>query len=76
LFKAEVGLKLNTFLSNRRVERAADLLQSTEMQIKEITYSAGYSQASSFVRAFEKRFGSSPTNYRRQRFVLRNSRFD
>jgi AraC-like DNA-binding protein len=76
LFKAAVGLNLNTFLSNRRVERAADLLQSTEMQIKEITYSAGYSQASSFVRAFERRFGSSPTNYRRQRFVLRNSRSD
>jgi AraC-like DNA-binding protein len=76
LFKAAVGLNLNTFLSNRRLERAADLLQSTEMQIKEITYCAGYSQAPSFVRAFERRFGSSPTNYRRQRFVLRNSRSD
>jgi AraC-like DNA-binding protein len=76
LFKGEVGLNLNTFRSNRRVEKAADLLQFTEMQIKEITYCAGYSQAPSFVRAFQKRFGSSPTNYRRQRLAPRKSRSD
>jgi len=76
LFKAATGLRLNTFLSNRRVERAAHLLRSTEMQIKEITFDAGYSQAPSFVRAFQRRFGSTPTDYRQQRFMLRNSRSD
>lgn len=76
LFKAATGLTLNTFLSNSRVERAAYLLRSTEMQIKEITFDAGYSQAPSFVRAFQRRFGSTPTNYRQQRLMLRNSRSD
>ncbi|MGC2301574.1 MAG: AraC family transcriptional regulator [Acidobacteriaceae bacterium] len=76
LFKAALGLSLNSYLSNRRVERAAQLLRSTEMQIKEITYDAGYKQVPSFVRAFHKRFGASPTRYRRQRKTLTNSRLD
>ena len=75
LFKAEAGQSLNTFLANRRVEQAAWLLRSTEMRIKEITYGAGYKQAPSFVRAFQRRFGASPSEYR-QRFQLTNSRFD
>ena len=66
LFKAEKGISLNTFLSNRRVDRAAYLLRSTEMRIKEITYDAGFKQVPSFVRAFQRRFGASPSRYRRQ----------
>jgi AraC-like DNA-binding protein len=76
LFKATQGVSLNSFLANRRMERAAQLLRSTEMQIKEITYDAGYKQVPSFVRAFHKRFGASPTRYRMQRRTLTNSRLD
>lgn len=76
LFKAEKGISLHAFLANRRVERAAHLLRSTRMQIKEITWEAGFKQVPSFVRAFQRRFGSSPTRYRRQRLRLTNSRFD
>ncbi|HEY1501639.1 MAG TPA: AraC family transcriptional regulator [Acidobacteriaceae bacterium] len=76
LFKAEKRISLNTFLSNQRVDQAAHLLRSTEMRIKEITYGAGYKQVPSFVRAFQRRFGASPTRYRRQRLRLTNSRFD
>jgi AraC-like DNA-binding protein len=76
LFKAAQGVSLNSFLANHRMERAAQLLRSTEMQIKEITYDAGYKQVPSFVRAFHKRFGASPTRYRMQRMTLTNSRLD
>lgn len=76
LFRAAQGVSLNSFLSDRRLERAAQLLRSTEMLIKEITYDAGYKQAPSFVRAFQRRFGASPTSYRRQRMRLTNSRLD
>ncbi len=60
LFKAAQGVSLNRFLSDRRVERAAQLLSSTEMQIKEITYDAGYKQVPSFVRAFHEDLGKAP----------------
>jgi len=68
LFKAQIGESLNSYLANLRLEKAAELLRSTEMQIKEITYTVGYNHASSFDRAFRKRFRSSPNRYRsRQR---------
>jgi transcriptional regulator GlxA family with amidase domain len=66
LFKAQVGLSLNFHLANERLGRAAELLRETEMRVKEITYSVGYSQEPSFNRAFKKKFDCSPVNYRRQ----------
>ena len=64
LFKATVGVSLQSFLSNLRLERAAELLESTDMPIKEISYQVGYRHAPSFVRAFRKKIGSSPNDYR------------
>jgi transcriptional regulator GlxA family with amidase domain len=76
LFKAQTGLSLNVFRANERLERAADLLRCTEMQVKEITYSVGYGQEPSFTRAFKKRFDTSPIIYRRQqRLFSKASRF-
>jgi AraC-like DNA-binding protein len=75
LFKAKMGFSLTIFLAERRMEKAADLLRSTEMRIKEITFIVGYQQEPSFVRAFRKKFECTPTSYRhQQRLRLRNSR--
>jgi AraC-like DNA-binding protein len=78
LFKAQTGLSLKGFLTEKRLGKAAFLLRTTEMRIKEITYLCGYSQGPSFDRAFHKKFRCSPTDYRnqqRQPIVLRNSLF-
>jgi AraC-like DNA-binding protein len=69
LFKAQVGLSLAIFLTNRRMDKAADLLRHTDMRVKEITYSVGYQQGPSFVRAFRRRFECTPTHYRYQQRV-------
>lgn len=75
LFKARTGQSLNVFLVQRRLDKAAGLLRSTEMRVKEITYSVGYCQEPSFVRAFKRRFDCSPTIYRsQQRLMTRKSR--
>jgi AraC-like DNA-binding protein len=66
LFKTVTGCSLQSYLSNSRLERAAELLQSTEMRVKEISYGSGYRHAASFVRAFRNKFGSSPNSYRGQ----------
>jgi AraC family transcriptional regulator, arabinose operon regulatory protein len=74
LFKTSTGSSLQNFLSNWRLEKAAGLLQSTEMPVKEISYFVGYRHAPSFVRAFRKRYGYSPNDYRnQQRLMLSNS---
>jgi AraC-like DNA-binding protein len=64
LFKTATGFSLQTFLTNCRLQLALDLLHSTEMPIKEISYRAGYRHAPSFVRAFRNKFGASPSGYR------------
>ncbi len=70
LFKATTGVSLQSFLFSRRLEAAAGLLQSTEMPVKEVSYSVGYKHAPSFVRAFRTKFGSSPNDYRNQQRSL------
>lgn len=74
LFKSETGVSLTAFLEQQRMKRAAELLRSTEMRVKEITHSIGYQHEPSFNRAFQKNFRCTPTDYRKQqRVLLRNS---
>jgi len=76
LFKAATGVSLQSFLSSVRLAKAAELLQTTDMPIKEISYHVGYRHAPSFVRAFRGKVGSSPNDYRsQQRIVLSDSKF-
>jgi AraC-like DNA-binding protein len=65
LFKQETGIHISALLSESRLRMAAQLLSTTEMEIKEIAYVAGYQHHSSFVRAFQRRFQKSPKEYRR-----------
>jgi AraC-like DNA-binding protein len=66
LFKTQVGMGLKSFLTDRRLNRAAFFLQTTQMTIKEISYLSGYSQSPNFDRAFQRKFRCSPTCYRNQ----------
>ena len=77
LFKAETGVSLRSYLATSQLEMAAELLKSTDLRVKEVSYRAGYRHEPSFVRAFRNKFGSTPGDYRtRQRLALRDSRFD
>lgn len=65
LFRKETGLELRHFLLEAKLEKAADLLRNTEMQIKEISHIIGYHHVPSFDRVFRKNFKMSPADYRR-----------
>jgi len=64
LFKQATGLALGHLLSEKRLQRAANLLTSTNLSIKEIACAVGYEHGSSFTRAFERRFEQAPRQYR------------
>lgn len=64
LFKAETGLELRHFLLDAKLEKAAELLRNTDMQIKEISHTIGYHHVPSFDRVFRKKFKLSPAEYR------------
>jgi AraC-like DNA-binding protein len=66
LFKQETGVHLSDLVSARRLNAAAELLTTTDMEVKQIAYFVGYGHHSSFVRAFHKRFGQSPKRYRQR----------
>jgi AraC-like DNA-binding protein len=66
LFKHETGLRMGEWLNEQRLQRAALLLESSYLSIKEITHTVGYEHPSSFIRAFERRFTQPPARYRKR----------
>lgn len=66
LFKTETGMELRHFLVDARLDKAAELLRRTDMQIKEISHVIGYQHVPSFDRVFRRKFRSTPLDYRRE----------
>jgi len=71
LVKEETGVGLGHLLAEQRLTRAAELLSSSNLSVKEIADTVGYEHASSFIRAFERRFTQPPRVYRRQNVRLK-----
>jgi len=54
------------WLMNRRLLRAKELLQTTDIPLKELCKMVGYRRSSNFVTAFRKKFGVTPGSFRRE----------
>lgn len=63
-FKQVTGLSLNLYICRRKVERAMELLRTTDSCITEIASSVGFENISYFNRSFRRFAGVSPTMYR------------
>jgi AraC-like DNA-binding protein len=63
-FKAETGHTFGDWLRHVRIMNAALLLTSSPKSVKEIWVEVGYNHASNFDHEFQKRFGTSPSEYR------------
>jgi AraC-like DNA-binding protein len=59
------GLKFNDLLNRAKYIHAKQKLQDTQMSIKEISESLGYSDPAHFSRAFQRWSGFSPTKFRK-----------
>lgn len=71
IFRAMVGEPLGQHVQRVRLETAVVQLQTSTRSVLEIALDAGYESAAAFSRAFEQRFGVSPTQCRRtHRFEL------
>ncbi|MBP3742789.1 MAG: helix-turn-helix transcriptional regulator, partial [Treponema sp.] len=53
------------FVSDKRLEKARQLLESTDLSIKEITAEVGYNDQNYFSRIFKNKYGLSPKEYRK-----------
>lgn len=67
LFKKEVGLTPIAYVRQQRLERAALLLLTTVLRVKQIRLEVGAHDPSHFARDFREHFGTSPCNFRRAR---------
>jgi AraC-like DNA-binding protein len=65
LFRQQGGERFTDYLSRRRLERAASMLRSYDMPIHAIAASCGYRDQAYFANAFRRRYGCSPTTWRR-----------
>ncbi|MHB0937618.1 MAG: cupin domain-containing protein [Armatimonadota bacterium] len=64
--KQATGKTLMERLQHLRLEKAAELLESTECPLNEIRRQVGIPDAAYFSRVFKERFGETPTGYRRK----------
>ncbi|PWB22353.1 AraC family transcriptional regulator [Flavobacterium sp. HTF] len=62
--KAIIGINISDHINNVKLEKAAELLKSNEMNISEIAYSLGFSSPNYFSTAFKNKFGVSPKEYK------------
>ena len=65
LFRQQTGFRLVSFLRALRMERARELVTGTSRTVKEIAGVVGYADPSHFLRAYQRRYGLSPTQARR-----------
>ncbi|MBP7177192.1 MAG: helix-turn-helix transcriptional regulator [Thermoclostridium sp.] len=65
LFKNEFGYTIYEYALKMRMERARELLVSSETDIKEITGQVGYNDTNYFCKAFKQYFGLSPSKFRK-----------
>jgi AraC-like DNA-binding protein len=52
------------YLKTKRLEKAAELLKSSSLQIREIAWETGFENAAHFSTSFVKHFGHSPKEFR------------
>ena len=64
VFKEASGLNFIEYLTNIRIEKAKDLLENSNLSIKEICVSCGYTDPNYFSRSFKKNVGVTPTEYK------------
>jgi AraC-like DNA-binding protein len=63
LFTATYGVSPRAYVSERRVERAQDLLRATNLTVTEVCHAVGFSSLGSFSARFREIVGESPSQF-------------
>lgn len=64
-FRQLYGLPVHTWLRQRRMERAAELLNTSGLNLEGVAKAVGYSSVSQFAAAFRQQYGVTPGQYRK-----------
>ena len=70
LFQRFMGVSPYQYVQMMRINRAKELLMTTELSINEIAISVGFSGSTRFSKCFSDMTGMSPTQYRKNSYIL------
>lgn len=62
--KAITGMTPNDYIRLIRLQKAAELLETTNMRVNEVCWQVGFSSRSHFAKCFQTQFGVSPSEYK------------
>lgn len=63
-FKKHTGINFITYVTDRKIELAKEMLKKTSMPIINIAYELSYNETNYFSKAFKRKVGVTPTEYR------------
>ena len=63
-FKETFDESPKRYIANKKVEKAADLLKSSDLRISDIAYDIGFDSLATFNRNFSSFYGTSPSKFR------------
>lgn len=66
IFKNKLSVSPQEYLVSYRLNKARQLLQTTDLCIQEIAFRVGYDNPLTFSKMFKNTFGMSPKNYRKE----------
>jgi transcriptional regulator GlxA family with amidase domain len=66
MFATAYGITPAAYVSQRRVERAQDLLRSTNLSVTEVCHAVGFSSLGSFSSRFKEIAGETPREFQRR----------
>ena len=64
IFTKHTGCSLNKYIKEVRLEKAQELLLSTNMKVADIGQRVGYDNTSYFIKKFQEKYGMTPEKYR------------
>lgn len=64
LFKKHFGMTINHYVTNIKIHYAMHLLRTTDMPVKEISYTCGFSSVTNLNATIKKFYGFTPSDYR------------
>jgi AraC-like DNA-binding protein len=65
-FARTYGATPGTYLTERRVERAQDLLRATNLTVTEVCHAVGFTSLGSFSSRFRELVGETPSEFQRR----------
>ena len=64
LFKKHTGMSITSYINNKKISTAKELIAQTDSNIVDIAYHVGFDNLTYFYRQFKKLTGMTPSDYR------------